>query len=106
MNILESQQQILSFCMIPRTSSEIATMLGLKRNSIYPMLNNLVLSKELKKTGNKKDSLTFLGSPGRKVAYIIEDTVFQNIYATEETDVEKLENMFVKNTQCLLEEEI
>ena len=54
MNILESQQQILSFCMIPRTSSEIATMLGLKRNSIYPMLNNLVLSKELKKTGNKK----------------------------------------------------
>ena len=54
MNILESQQQILSFCMIPRTSSEIAKMLGLKRNSIYPMLNNLVLSKELKKTGNKK----------------------------------------------------
>ena len=59
--------------------------------------------------GSRKEvcaPMTFVGSPGRKVAYIIEDTVFQNIYATEETDVEKLENMFVENTQCLLEEEI
>ena len=41
--------------------------------------------------------MTFIGKPGRKVAYIIETVVFQNIYATDETDIEKLENMFVEN---------
>jgi hypothetical protein len=40
---------------------------------------------------------TFVGKPGRKVARIIETVVFQNIFATDETDVEKLENMFVEN---------
>lgn len=59
--------------------------------------------------GSKKEvcaPMTFIGTPGRKVAYILETTVFQNIYATEETDVEKLENMFVENSQRLLEKEI
>lgn len=50
-----------------------------------------------------KAPLTFVGTPGRKVAYIVEDTVFQNIFVTEETDVEKLELMLVDNTQPLLE---
>jgi hypothetical protein len=49
--------------------------------------------------------MTFISPPGRKVAYILETVVFQNIYATEETDVEKLENMFVENDQQLLEGE-
>jgi hypothetical protein len=44
-----------------------------------------------------KAPMTFIGKPGRKVAYIIETVVFQNIYATDETDIEKLENMFVEN---------
>jgi hypothetical protein len=47
---------------------------------------------------------TFVGTPGRKVAYIVETTVFQNIFVTDETDVEKLENMLVDNTQPLLEQ--
>jgi len=49
--------------------------------------------------GSKKEvkaPLTFVGTPGRKVAYILETVVFQNIYATDETDVEKLENMFIE----------
>lgn len=41
--------------------------------------------------------MTFIGKPGRKVAYIIETVVFQNIYSTDETDIEKLESMFVEN---------
>jgi hypothetical protein len=49
--------------------------------------------------------MTFMGSKGRKIAYIIETVVFQNVYATEETDIEKLENMCVDNTQPLLEKE-
>jgi hypothetical protein len=39
--------------------------------------------------------LTFVGKPGRKVGYIHEDVIWQNIYATEETDIEKLEAMFL-----------
>lgn len=34
---------------------------------------------------------TFVAPPGRKVAYIIEDTIWQNVYATTETDVDKLD---------------
>lgn len=39
--------------------------------------------------------MMFVGKPGRKVGYIEEDMVWQNIYATTETDVEKLEEMFL-----------
>jgi len=58
--------------------------------------------------GNKKElvaPLTFVGSAGRKVAYILETTVFQNILATDETDIDVLENMLVDNTQPMLEGE-
>jgi len=37
----------------------------------------------------------FVGEPGRKVGYIHEDVVWLNVYATEETDVEKLESTFL-----------
>lgn len=47
---------------------------------------------------------TFVAKPGRKVAYIIETTIFQNIYSTDETDVEKLENMFIDNSKNILGE--
>lgn len=36
--------------------------------------------------------------PGRKVAYIHEDVVWQNIFATDETDIETLENMFLNKS--------
>ena len=42
----------------------------------------------------------FTGQAGRKFAYIIEDTVFVNAYATEETDVDKLEEMFVDKSDA------
>ena len=38
---------------------------------------------------------TFVSPAGRKVAYVYEDTIWQNIYATEETDTEKLEEMIL-----------
>jgi hypothetical protein len=58
--------------------------------------------------GNQRElvaPMTFVGGPGRKVAYILETTVFQNILATDETDIDVLENMLVDNTQPLLEGE-
>jgi hypothetical protein len=42
---------------------------------------------------------TFVAGPGRKIGYILEDMVWQNIYATNETDVEKLEAMFLDKSQ-------
>jgi len=33
----------------------------------------------------------YIGKPGRKMGYIHEDVVWQNIYATDERDIEKLE---------------
>jgi hypothetical protein len=38
---------------------------------------------------------TFVAKPGRKIGYIHEDMIWQNVYSTNETDVEKLEAMFL-----------
>ena len=37
----------------------------------------------------------YVGTPGRKMAHVHEDMVWQNIYATDETDIEKLEEMLL-----------
>jgi hypothetical protein len=61
----------------------------------------------LQEDGSKKElvaPMTFMAKPGRKVAYIVETVVFQNIYSTSETDIEKLENMCVDNSIPLLGE--
>lgn len=43
---------------------------------------------------------TFLCEPGRKLAYAIEDTIWQNIYATELTDIAAIEeDTMVKSEQ-------
>lgn len=39
--------------------------------------------------------LIFVGPPGRKSGYILEYTIWQNVYATTETDIDKLEEMFL-----------
>lgn len=60
----------------------------------------------LQEDGSTKElvaPMTFMAKPGRKVAYILETVVFQNIYSTPETDIEKLENMCVDNSKPLLE---
>jgi hypothetical protein len=46
---------------------------------------------------------SFIASAGRKVAYILEDMTFQNVYATDETDVAKLEKMLFEDNQFLEE---
>lgn len=47
--------------------------------------------------------MVYVGKPGRKIGYVLEDVVWQNIYATTETNVEILEEMFLDKTmiqQC------
>ena len=39
--------------------------------------------------------LIFTGQPGRKFGYVLEDTIWQNIYATEETDIGTLEETYL-----------
>ena len=47
--------------------------------------------------------LTFIGKPGRKVGYVLEDTVWQNIYADTEQDVDKLESKYLTKSDFNLE---
>jgi hypothetical protein len=39
--------------------------------------------------------LLFVGPPGRKVGYVLEDVVWQNVYATEERDIDVLEATYL-----------
>lgn len=53
---------------------------------------------------------TFTAKAGRKIAYVLEDIIFQNIFATEERDLEKLEAALITKsdiwTQYQLEEQL
>lgn len=44
--------------------------------------------------------LFFVGKPGKKVGYVIEDVVWQNVYATDERDIETLEAMFLEKSDA------
>lgn len=47
--------------------------------------------------------MVFVGKPGRKIGFIHEDMTWLNIYHTDETDVEKIENHFVRKSQAFEE---
>ena len=51
--------------------------------------------------------MTFVSPAGRKIAYIIEDSVWQNIYPNPdgEQDIEKLEARWLKKSQTFLANE-
>lgn len=46
---------------------------------------------------------TFIAAPGRKIAYIHEDVIWQNVFATEERDVTALEDQFLDKSEAWLE---
>jgi hypothetical protein len=50
--------------------------------------------------------LTFVGQPGRKMGYVLEDVVWQNIYATDVRDVDTLESMFLDKSMACEEVEV
>lgn len=49
--------------------------------------------------------LIFTGPPGRKFGYVVEDVIWQNIYATNETDVEILEKTYLDKSLSYQEHE-
>jgi len=48
----------------------------------------------------------FVGKPGRKAGYVHEETVWLNVYATDETDVETLELMFLEKSEAFSEQKL
>lgn len=50
---------------------------------------------------------SYVAEPGRKVAYIVEDVVWQNIFPATETDIDALEErLLIKSEKCLLNEKM
>lgn len=43
--------------------------------------------------------MIYTGKPGRKVGYVLEDMVWQNIYPTNETDIDKIESHFITKSE-------
>lgn len=63
-------------------------------------LKGKVLSKDI----NGEDieliaPMTFTSPPGRKFGYVLEDVVWLNVYPTDETDIETLEDMFFTKSE-------
>lgn len=50
--------------------------------------------------------MSVVGQPSRKIGYIVEDVIWQNIYATTETDVDKLEKLFIDKSVVFGEHEV
>lgn len=47
--------------------------------------------------------IIFTSQPGRKFAYAIEDTIFVNVFATDETDIETLEATYIEKSEAWLD---
>lgn len=50
--------------------------------------------------------MTFIGKPGRKIAYIHEDCIWMNVYSTSETDVEKLEAHYLTKSETAIQDKL
>jgi len=62
--------------------------------------NNFLLQGKIAMLGDKgvkvlEAPLFFVGDPGRKIGFVMETVVWQNIWATDETDIDKLEAMYM-----------
>ncbi len=61
-----------------------------------PHLNNFIKGrlKMLNPDGTVTEMVapvSFMGSPGRKIAYMVEDVIWQNVWATDKTDIDEVE---------------
>jgi len=68
-----------------------------------PQINNMVKGKLIIATKDGPKILeapqTYVGPKGRKIAYVLEDTIWQNIIATDETDPEAIEYLMVSKSK-------
>lgn len=73
-----------------------AGVFAIGRNHLHEHINVMLSGRVavLQEDGTVKElraPLTFLGKPGQKIGVILEEMVWLNVYATTETDIEKLE---------------
>jgi len=80
-----------------------AGVLALGHSQKYEHLNIMLKGSVVMIKGGKTEVLSapaiFVGSPGRKFGYVLEDTVWQNVYATTETDIDILEATYLDKSQ-------
>lgn len=71
------------------------------RHTNIMLTGRVVMSRLDGSTSELVAPLMFVGEPGRKAGYIVEDTVWQNVYPnpTNETDIPTLEAMFVDKSE-------
>jgi hypothetical protein len=50
--------------------------------------------------------LIYTGQPGRKIGYALEDTVWQNVYATDLTDADAVEAAFIEKSDAWQEHQL
>lgn len=50
--------------------------------------------------------MMFVGKPGRKIGYVIEDVTWLNVYSTNETDIETLEATYLTKSKACEEKRI
>lgn len=60
---------------------------------------SVTMYKEDNTTEKLEAPMLIIMPPGRKVGFVNEDTVWLNVYSTTETDIEKLEEMFLDKTK-------
>jgi len=47
----------------------------------------------------------FVSAPGRKIGFVIEDMVWRNVHATDETDLDRLESLLIEKSPLFLAHE-
>lgn len=78
--------------------------LVLGHHQIFEQMNIFLKGKVLmvNDDGSKTElsaPIMFVGKPGRKMGYILEDVTWLNIYSTEERDVETLESTYLQKSE-------
>lgn len=91
---------------VPVTPGTASFMIGRchKVEHVNIMLKGRVVV--LKEDGSLQElvaPLTFIGKPGQKIGLVLEEMVWLNVWATDETDVEKLEATFLEPSDPLEE---
>lgn len=80
-----------------------AGVVAVGRHQKYPQMNIMLRGHITMFMADKqieiKAPLTFMGSPGQKAGFIHEDVCWLNVYATDETDVETLENTYFEKNE-------
>lgn len=73
-----------------------------------PHLNIMIRGKVVMLEGGNATPLEapqiFVGQPIKKIGYILEDTLWLNVYATEETDIAKLEEAYLEKSDASIED--